>query len=96
MSPKHLVFAVVLLGLWVADISAQVQSPTASQPTSAVSDKPGASSTGSNSPNKPTDPNAVGATSDMSAEFPLQGTPSTGSDATSPPSVPGSPPTAAR
>ena len=96
MSPKHFIFAVVLLGLWAATVSAQVQSPTASQATSAVSDKAGVSTIGSNAPNKATDPNAVGATSDMSAEFPLQGTPSTGSDATSPPSVPGSPPTAPR
>jgi hypothetical protein len=96
MSPKHLVFAVVLASLWVANVSAQVTSPTASPSTSTASDKAGASSTGANSPNGTTDPNAVAPTMDVSGAFPLQGTPSTGSDATSPPPVPGSPPTAPR
>ena len=95
MSPKHFVFAVVLAGLWVANVSAQVKSPTASPSTSTASDKPAASSSPS-SPSGKTDPNAVVPTMDVGAAFPLQGTPSTGSDATSPPPVPGSPPTAPR
>jgi len=96
MSPKHFVFAVVLAGLWIANVSAQVTSPAANQPASATTDEAAPSATGPNAANKTADPNAVGATSDASAEFPLQGTPSTGSDASSPPSIPGSPPTAPR
>jgi len=96
MSPKHLIFAAVLAALWVANVSAQVKAPTATPSTSAASDKPAASSTGASSPSGTTNPNAVAPTSDFTAAFPLTGTPSTGSDATSPPPIPGSPPTAPR
>lgn len=98
MSLKHLVLAVVLVGLWVPIVSAQVKLPTTNPTAGAASGTAGAaaSSTGLNSPNVTTNPNAVVPTMDTSAQFPLQGTPSTGSDASSPPAIPGSPPTAPR
>ena len=102
MSAKHIIVATVLAGLWVGNVAAQVTSPSASPSTGAAPAKPGVSSTGPKAADGTTDPNAVEPTSDVGNTGPngigrpLYGTPSTGSEASSPGPIPGSPPTATR
>ena len=102
MRAKFLTLTAIVVMLSTGPVFAQAPATPATPPNGAATSKPAPGNAASpSSANDPIAPGDVKATSEVgnTGPFvgrPLSGTPSTGSDNSSPPPIPGSPPTAPR
>jgi hypothetical protein len=103
MLARHLIGAIALTALWAGAAAAQAPAASAigNAPAAAGMSAPSAgdaakAAVGSSVPNAPAAGNSAAPTSEVGRFGNLVGSPSTGSDDSSPAPIPGSPPTAPR